>query len=316
MTLTQSSHPRGYVIAVTGTAVWSTTAIFIGYLSTRYQLPPLVLAFWRDLFAALGLWIGLRVLSPRLLMLHGARKHLVFFVLYGFVLAVFNALWTTSVTLNGAAVATVLVYSSPAFTALVSWRLFGERLSAAKITAVCASIVGCALVSGAYSRAAWQVNPLGIAVGLLTGVGFATYSLFGKASSRRGLAAWTSMLYTFTFGAFFLLLLQRPGTIFWLGSAVTGWGTLILLAVGPTIGGYGLYTVSLTYLPASVANLIATLEPLMTAVLAFVFLGEKMAGMQLAGGGLILLGVLLLRAMELRSNDVQGKSFPIGRDVR
>jgi DME family drug/metabolite transporter len=310
MTTAPSSHTRGYVIAVTAATVWSTTAIFIGYLSTRYHLPPLVLAFWRDLFAAVGLWSGTCLLSPRLLALPDVRKHLFFFVLYGFILAIFNALWTTSVALNGAAVATVLAYSSPAYTALLGWRLFGEQLNAVKIAAVCLSIIGCALVSGAHSLAAWQVNPLGIGVGLLAGVAFAAYSLFGKASSQRGVEAWTAMLYTFSFAAFFLLLLQRPETIFWLGSAAAGWGVLILLAVGPTIGGYGLYTVSLTYLPASVANLIATLEPPMTALLAFIFLGEKMTGTQLAGGGTILLGVLLLRAGEVKGKPARGQPFP------
>ena len=40
---------RGYVIALVGTAIWSSTAVFIGYLTTRFHMPPLVLAFWRDL---------------------------------------------------------------------------------------------------------------------------------------------------------------------------------------------------------------------------------------------------------------------------
>jgi drug/metabolite transporter (DMT)-like permease len=79
---------------------------------------------------------------------------------------------------------------------------------------------------------------------------------------------------------------------------LVGWGVLLLLAVGPTIGGYGLYTVSLTMLPAATANLIVTLEPAMTAVLAFIVLGERLATLQLAGGGLILSGVILLRVGE------------------
>lgn len=292
------SFARGYVIAVIGTVFWATTAIFIRHLSVVYQLPPHVLAFWRDLFVAIALWTGLGLFVPRLLAPDKARKHLGFFILYGFVLAAFNIMWTTSVALNGAAVATVLAYSSPGFTALFGWRLFGERLDAAKIAAVMLSMIGCALVAEAYNPAAWQVNPLGIGVGLGAGVLFAVYSLFGKASFQRGIEGWTTTLYAFSFAALFLLVLQRPETIFWLGTSASGWGVLILLAVVPTIGGFGLYTVSLTYLPASVANLIATLEPPLTAVLAFALLGEKMSGVQLAGGGLILVGVVLLRISE------------------
>ena len=111
------------------------------------------------------------------------------------------------------------------------------------------------------------------------------------------------------FGAAFLSLVQRPDTLLWLSrplaagpegwrEAALGWGTLILLAVGPTIGGYGLYTVSLTCLPAATANLITTLEPALTAVLAYVFLGERLTVPQLLGGSLILIGVVIVRFSE------------------
>ena len=93
---------------------------------------------------------------------------------------------------------------------------------------------------------------------------------------------------------------MRCHHLLWLGDSTDGWGVLALLAVGPTIGGFGLYTVSLTYLPASVANLIATLEPAMTAILAYFFLGEQLNSPQLAGSGLILAGVVLLRILEER----------------
>jgi drug/metabolite transporter (DMT)-like permease len=297
-----STH--GYLIALVGTAIWSTTAIFIGYLTTRFRMPALALAFWRDLIVASTLFGVLALVARTLLRLE--RQHVPFFILYGFVLAIFNALWAMSVVLNGAAVASVLVYISPAFTALAGSCWWGERLGALKVGAVILSIGGCALASGACDLAAWRVNPAGIVVGLMTGAAFAAYSLLGKASSRRGINPWTATLYSFAFGASFLLLVQRPDTLLWLSrplaagpggwsEATLGWGMLVLLAIGPTLGGYGLYTVSLTLLPATSANLIVTLEPAMTAGLAFVFLGERFTLPQLLGGALVLTGVLFLR---------------------
>ena len=67
-----------------------------------------------------------------------------FLIGYGFILSIFNGLWTVSVSLNGAAVATVLVYSSAAFTALLGWRLFHEPLGPIKILAVIFSLAGLA----------------------------------------------------------------------------------------------------------------------------------------------------------------------------
>jgi DME family drug/metabolite transporter len=296
------------MICLAGTAVWSSTAIFIGYLSTTYKLPSLVLAFWRDLLVALALAVVFAIFWP--VRLRVDRRHLTFLLLYGLLLSIFNAAWTASVAYNGAAVATVLAYSSPGFTAILGWRLFGERLGGWKILAVVLSLVGTVLVSGAYNVQAWRINPLGVVTGLLSGLAFAGYSLMGKAASQRNINPWTTLLYTFGFAALFLLgynlipgwLSGKPlGDLFWLQEAWVGWAILFILAVLPTIGGYGLYTVSLGYLPASVANLIATLEPAMTAVLAYLFLGETLTPPQILGGVVIISGVVLLRITDSRS---------------
>ncbi len=301
----RSSFTRGLLICLAGTAIWSTTAIFIAHLSTHYRLPPLVLAFWRDLFVALGLALGLGLLRPSLLRVPEPRRNLMFFAAYGLTLAVFNALWTTSVALNGAAVATVLVYSSPAFTALAERSLFGERFGPLRVVALVLSLIGCILTSGAYNRDAWSVNPLGIVVGLSGGLAFTAYSLFGKAAHRRAISPWTATFGAFTMATFFLLFLQRQATLFWLGSLASGWALLVTLALIPTVGGYGLYTVSLAYLPAAVANIVVTLEPVMTGIMAYLILDERMTSIQLLGGGLILAGVFLLQGerKERRAQD-------------
>ena len=84
----------------------------------------------------------------------------------------------------------------------------------------------------------------------------------------------------------------------WLGKSSTGWGILFFLGVAPTLGGFGLYTLSIRYLSPTTANLIATLEPAFTAVWAFLFLNEILNPIQLVGGLLVFMGVILLRFAE------------------
>jgi drug/metabolite transporter (DMT)-like permease len=297
---------RGYLICTAGTLIWSTTGILIRYLTETYHLPPLALAVWRDLFVTLGLAAGLALLHPAGLRLE--RQQVGFMVAYGVVVSVFNTAWTFSVALNGAAVATVLAYSAPAFTALLGWRLFAEKLGALKVGIILFSILGCALVSGAYDPAVWQLNPLGVAAGLLSGLMFSFYSLMGKFANRRGLNSWSTLMYAFGFATLFLFLYNLANgffggrdpffDLFWLGSDIAGWAWLALLGFGPTIGGYGLYTLSLAYLPMSVASLIATMEPAFTALLAYLLLAEQMTAVQLVGSAMILVGVVLLRLRE------------------
>jgi drug/metabolite transporter (DMT)-like permease len=308
VSIPSSNLTRGYSIAVVSAVILSTTAIFIRYLTQTYQLPALVLAFWRDLFVALTLLLILRMLRPGLLRIR--HKDLRYLIIYGLVLAIFNALWTLSVALNGAAISTVLAYCSAGFTALLGWWFLKERLDWAKIVAVVLSLGGCLLVSNALDAAAWTANFIGILTGILSGLLYAIYSLMGRSASQRDLNPWTTLLYTFGFAALFLLSFNLlpggfvPGKavqvtdLLWLGKSLSGWGILFVLAAGPTLAGFGTYNISLSYLPSSVANLIVSLEPAITAVMAYFLFGELLTGIQIIGSLMILTGVVFLRIYE------------------
>jgi drug/metabolite transporter (DMT)-like permease len=299
---------RGYPIALISAVILSTTAILIRYLTNTYQLPALVLAFWRDSIVAISLLIILGLFRPAWLRV--GRKHIIYLVVYGLMLAIFNSLWTISVSINGAAIATVLAYCSAAFTALLGWWLLKERLGWAKILAVAVSLGGCVLVSGVLDPAAWKFHLIGIVTGVVAGLMWAIYSLMGRTAAQRGLNPWTTLFYTFGWAAFFILCFNLvsngriPGAatqlidFLWLGKAWVGWGILFLLSAGPTLCGFGLYNIALTLLPSSVVNLIATSEPVFTATIAYIVLGERLSWTQIVGSLLTLGGVVFLRIYE------------------
>ena len=299
---------RGYLIALIATLIWSTTGILISYLSRAYSLPALVLAFWRDLFVAFGMIVGLLLLSRARFRL--PMRHWGFMVFYGLTLAIFNTMWTFSVQYNGAAVATVLAFSSPALTAILSWLIYGEHFSTVKLTSILMSGAGTILVSGAINPQAWQLNPLGIVFGLLTGLMFAAYNLEGKHASDEKIDSWTALLYSFGVAAVFLFLFNASvnllmgrsaiADLWWLRDSVSGWSILFFLGVVPTLGGFGLYTMSLRYLSPTVTNLIATLEPVLTAIWAYLLFREVLTGPQLLGSLVLFTGIIILRVGEGR----------------
>jgi drug/metabolite transporter (DMT)-like permease len=289
-----SPQTRGTFIALIGVTAWAFTGIFISYLLENYAITPPTLTFWRALFMAAAVLLTLAFTQPAAVRLR--RSDWPFFLAYGFFgLAIFNTLWTFSVQFNGASVATVLAYSSPAFTVILAAFILKETLTWRKGVAVILSLVGCALVVNAYLPETWQVNPLGILVGLASGLAFAVYNLLGRWSAGRFASAWTVTGYGFLFAAAAMLLTQTPATAFSLGTAWDGWLILLVLALGPSLAGFGLYTLSLRYLPASVASLIATLEPVITALAAIPLLGEKMDGVQWFGALLILSAAVLVQ---------------------
>jgi drug/metabolite transporter (DMT)-like permease len=302
----RSSLARGYLIAVTGVVVWSWTGILISYLLRHRPLAPMTLAFWRDLMSASALFVILAAFRPGTLRL--ARRDRAFLLAYGGALTLMNVTWTWSVALNGAAVSTVLVYSSAGITALVARFVFDERLSLVRILAIVGGLAGCVLVARATDPAQWNLNAAGIVAGLLSAMSFALYSVMGKAAHHRGIDPWSATLCTFAVAAAALLPIalatlpaSGPGaSLLSLGARWDGWMLLLLLVV-PTLGGYGLYTASLAYLPASTANLVATLEPALTTVWAYLLLGESLDALQSLGGALIILSVASLQSGDTRA---------------
>ncbi|GAB6110562.1 DMT family transporter [Desulfomicrobium salsuginis] len=307
--MAMSRSAQGYTAALVSAVFLSTTSIFIRYLVTNFDMPPLVLAFWRNVFVVATLLPVMLVASPRLLRVD--RAHLPFLALFGLMLAGFNGLWAISVANNGAAVATVMVYCSVAYTAVLGWKFLGESMGWLKISAIALCMAGCALISGALQAATWQVNLLGVVAGLLTGLCYTAYSLMGRVTSERGISPWTTLLYIFAFAGSFLFLINMTGgsipgsavraaDFFWLGDSVRGWTVMILLGAIPTVGGYGFYNVSLTLLDASIANIIVSLEPAFTAVFAFLVLGEILTPVQVLGSALLLSGVAAIKLADLR----------------
>lgn len=291
---------RGYIIVLSGTVIWALTGIVIKILLTQYAVNPLVIAFWRVFFVTSFLFLVLLAVSPRSLRIEA--RDIPLFLVYGLIgVAIHQIVWIGSVQYNGAAVATVLIYISPAFVAIFAWRFLRERIDRDKVIALLLTIAGCVLVARAFDVSQIQLNLIGLGAGVGSGLTFATYSLIGRVATRR-YSPWTSILYAFLFGTLFLLPISLVATEFVYhtpfvptGLPFDGWLVLIFLALGPTLGGFGAYTIGLSHLPASVASILAAFEPVTTAIVAYFAFGEMLDPMQLIGAGLILWSVIMLR---------------------
>jgi drug/metabolite transporter (DMT)-like permease len=281
--------PRtGFALALAASFAWSFTGPGIDYLLTVYHVPRLTIAFWRDLFTVL-------VLLPVALWRCGVpdRQQLGRFAVAGVLfIGAYHALWVFSIAYNGAAVAVVLVYTFPAWATLGAWLLWCEQPTKGAIVGLALAFFGCLFVVEAYDVAKLSLNWFGLVCGLGTGIAQAGYALFCQRTLEHS-STWPTLTWTMTFGALALLFTQRPSTIFAIGDTPWPWLLLALLAVGPTLGGYVLYTLSLRSLRAGVAGTIVTLEAPWTALWAALLLARWLTWPQLIGMLCVLGGVIL-----------------------
>ena len=285
---------RGYIIVLTGTVIWAFTGIFIKILLTHYGMETMAIAFWRVSIVTVFVFVALLALDAKRLYI--ARRDTLLFALYGLIgVAAHQIVWITSVQYNGVAVATVIVYTAPGLVALFAWRFLRETMDRTKLVALALTVLGIVLVARVYDLAQIQLNAIGLAAGIGSAFTFATYSLIGRVATRT-YSAWTSLFYAFLFGAIFLLPVSLfVRSIVPTALPIDGWGTLVFLALVPTLGGFGAYTIGLSHLPASIASILAAFEPVTTAIVAYFVFGEVLDAPQLVGAALILGGVVLLR---------------------
>ena len=290
---------RGVIMVVLGTVIWSSAGVIMDRLIHGYRMTPVELSLWRLLVAVPTLALFIAIYKPDALRL--SVRELPYYAAYGIVgIAISHIAWAASIQVNRAAVATALVFSAPVFVAVAGRLLFGERLDYLRTGAIVVNVLGCFLVSGAYHLGILMQNPRGAELGLATGLAFAAYTLMGKHAAAAGRRDFlTILLYVLSFGLVGVLIwgLASEGPRVVVTHLDTfGWLLLVGVGLGPTLIGYGCYNAALKYLPATVAALITTLEPFMTGILAFLFLGRLMDGIQWFGIVLIVVGVLVMQA--------------------
>src|SRR5690606_15196780 len=142
----------------------------------------LEIAFWRAALAGC-LFIAHAAVTRELRLLHA--RDLVAFAAFALVgVTLFYSALNLAIDAGGVSLAVVLLYTAPAFVAVLAAIFLGERLTLVKVGLVGLSILGVALVSnsgGEGVTTSWQA----VTWGLTAGASYSTYYLFGKWALRR-----------------------------------------------------------------------------------------------------------------------------------
>ncbi|MFE8702174.1 DMT family transporter [Cytobacillus sp. FJAT-54145] len=208
-------------------------------------------------------------------------------------IAFFNWCYFTTINLMNISLAVVLLYTSPAFVAVLSFIFLKESLHVKKVIAVIGTIIGCILVTGLQTNTSSSITLIGLLIGLGSGLGYALYSIFGKVALRH-YAPFTVTLYTFLVAMITLLPLSgvwNKGELF-LNPKVLLYGAGLGLI--PTVIAYFAYTWGLEKTESSKAAVIATVEPIVATLMGLILYDEHLTIIQLAGSTFIILSVVII----------------------
>lgn len=289
--LSVPKNGRGYLLVLGAAAAWSTSGLFIRWTVASSGVSALALAFWRDLTTFVCLLVGMALLAPRRLRVE--RRDLPWLAALGGVgVGAFHVLWNLTILHLGYAVATILLYASPAFVTLMAWIFWREPLTRFKITAIAMTFGGCVLVAGGEELTTLDLTAGGLLLGLVAAMAYGSFSLFGRQVAHR-YSPWTVATYGFGFGAMALLPFQFRSAPTWPVPA-QAWIWFACLVLVATILPFSAYLASLRWLPVSVASILTTSEVAFGILISYLIFGEGLQVPQVIGAGLVVGGVLLI----------------------
>ncbi|WP_312024344.1 DMT family transporter [Bacillus canaveralius] len=290
-----------FMMIAAGASLWGLIAFFVKGL-TSLGFSAMEIVTLRVVFASIILVIiGIAASRPQMKI---SLRDIHLFAGTGILSIVFfNWCYFTAINQLTISIAVILLYTSPAFVALLSFFFLKEKIDSRKKTAIIGTIVGSVLIAGMSGQDTGSLSPIGTIIGLGAGLGYALYSIFGKFALQK-YSAYTVTLYTFVVAALFLL----PVTRIWERGEALFDVEVVLLAAGlgllPTVLAYYLYTWGLERTESSTAAVIATIEPVVAVLLGLLLYGESLGIFQILGSALIILSVCAVNLRAAGSKNV------------
>lgn len=276
--------------------VWAIVVSAIGYgfisvlikLALEAGVRPVPLAAWRFTIASVAVWALLAVRRRPL----PSRSSLAPLAGLGFLYSLDALLFTLALQWIEASTATLVFYAYPVLVVLLAAAFLDEGLGARRLAAAGLAMLGCALIAGGALRGG---RPLGVLLVVLAMAALSVYIVTGRRLLGREPAHGSAAVIVSACAAILVAVAAIAGQID-LGGGSRGLMLVSLLAIVSTALPITLFVVGLQRVDAGRAAIYSTLEPVVTVALAAAILDERIGPPQIAGGILILAGVLALRS--------------------
>jgi drug/metabolite transporter (DMT)-like permease len=286
----EGSDARGFALVALSTVAYGVQPIF-GKVAYATGVEPLSLLAWRYLLALACLELVLRGPRPPL------RQRLRLWGL-GSIFVVNSIAYFVALHALSASVTALVLFSYPVIVALLAALAGIERLSRRALVAALAAFAGCALTAGGVGLQA-PLPARGVAWALVAALVYAAYVV---ASSRfgQGVEAPVLVLHVVQVAAVLSVACALAGPGLALPREPRAWLAVAAIALVSTVVSMVAFLAGLARVGPSRATLVSSLEVIVTLLLAFLLLGERLTPVQWAGAALILAAVAFQNAALLR----------------
>ncbi len=285
-----SQESRGRWLIVGATFFWGTSATLARFLFRDLAIPPLVVVELRLAISALVLlaWLawrrpGLLAISPKSL------PSLLVLSVVG--VAMIQGTYYYSISVLGVGLSILIQYLAPIL--IVIWEILrGARPGARTGLIVAAALTGTALLVGQVGPEAARARPIDWLIGFSSAFTFAFYIVYSKRVLQR-LAPETVQVYSFVIAAAFWMLVVPPGRILAAGYSSSMWVLFLVIAPISALIPFAMFLAGLRRLPSTEVGILATVEPLIAVLSAWLFLGEGLRSLQWLGAVLVLAAAMM-----------------------
>lgn len=260
-----------------------------GKIAYSQGLGAMEVAFWRALFA----WCCFSVeilIRPQPIRVD--RKEILPLGLFSVLgISLLYGAYQVAVDKGGAALASVLLYTAPAWVIVLSRCIFHEKITRDKLLALALTLLGISCIAASKTGGTADSTSFagtGIIAGLVSGFCYSLYYILGKFFSEKYSSA-VLFFYSLLPGALLLL----PWVTF-AQKTPLAWLSLLGLSVFSTYGAYHFYYTGLKYIEAGRASLVATLEPVVASLAAWYWWDEVLSLTGYLGASLIVGAVILI----------------------
>jgi drug/metabolite transporter (DMT)-like permease len=216
-----------------------------------------------------------------------------------------------------ASITAVLLYIYPALVALLAWRVHRTRPRSVEFGALALGLTGIVLTvrpwGGLGQGSGGGLDPLGVALVVASAACYSVYILLSGIIVRQTGPLVSTGWITAGAAGFFLVFGAATNS---LTMDLPPYGTWILVSmvVFNTIIPLVAFLAGLVRVGPTAASLISTLEPVFTVLLAAAFLGERLGGLDLVGGLMVLSAAVLVNLTPIGFRSPSGMAAAPGID--